>query len=263
MRSSVLLLLTAALPAILTANSIYIGLSTNPVDFTATTSTTGVIKVGTCSPDCDLEGEDASNIPLLNWSLESDGALAYTYSGTPDLYDLTGDPTSFLLTDAHGDSIPGTITWNTATVEGLVPTVSHRFTRAVVSDALTDLNGTLTLGTVDFVSNTDPLAEEVIAAFGSLPVTGERGSVDFFVNCSEPCIAAPTAADVLETSSRFHQHSLGDDPSGPIQSAEITLNGNTTVPEPGMIFVLPAMLLVGLILGGLILRKRQRSKNYL
>jgi len=256
MRSSVLLLLTAALPAMLAASSVSIGLSTEPVDFSPVTSTTGVISIGTCSPDCDLDGEDALNIPLLNWTLRSDGELAYTYSGTPDLFDLTGDPSSFLLTDAHGDSVAGTITWNTATVEGFAPAVSHRFTKAVVSDALTDVNGTLTLGTVDFVSHTDPLAEEVTALFGSLPVSGETGSLDLFVNCSEPCIAAPTT-DLLETNSRFHQHTLGD-PSGPVQSAVVTLNGSSAVPEPETILVLSA-----LFLGGLLLRKRQRSKNYL
>jgi hypothetical protein len=246
MRTNVLIFLTAAVPALLTASTFPIGFSTTPVDFTPISSSNGTVTLGTCSPKCVLDGQFATNIPVLKWTLLSDGTLSYTSSGSPDVYDLAGTATAFSLTDVAGDSIPGTITWNTATVGATVPHVSGTFT---------DVNGTLKLGTVSFVSNTDPLAEEVIAAFGSLPLSGETGSLDFLVNCAPvTCISAPTA--LFATTSRFttkskgHKHGLKD-PPGLIQFADVTLN-SSAVPEPGTIFVVPA-----LFLGGLILLKRR------
>src|ERR1700722_17388783 len=107
MRSNALLLLMAAVPTILAANSVSIGFSTDPVDFTASTSSTGSIKIGNCSTDCELDGNDIASIPMLAWKLKSDSTLAYTYSGTPDVYNLSGSTTDFVLTDKQGDSIPG------------------------------------------------------------------------------------------------------------------------------------------------------------
>lgn len=248
MRTNVLIFLTAAVPALLTASTLPIGISSTPVDFTPSSSSTGTVALGTCAPTCVLDGF-STNIPVLQWILTSDGTLTYSSSGTPDLYNLTGDTTAFSLTDAPLlDSIPGTISWNTATVGVPGPGGIGSFT---------DVNGTLTLGAVSFASNTDPLALEATAALGSLPVSGETGSIDFLVNCSPAtsCISLPTAS-VFSTSfttrPRVHKHGLTD-PPGLIEVADVTFN-TSAVPEPATIFVLPA-----LFLGGLILRKRQRS----
>ena len=94
MRSNVLFILTAVLPTILTASTISIGLGTSPIDFTATSSTTGIIKVGACSRDCELNGRDAAIVPFT-WSLKSARPLTYVYSGTPDVYDFSGDMATF------------------------------------------------------------------------------------------------------------------------------------------------------------------------
>lgn len=248
MRSNVALFWAAALPAMLAANTVSIGLSTDPVDFSPTTGTTGTVTVGKCVSDCELDGTDPEILPPFTWSLKSDGTLDYVYSGTPGLFNLTGNTTGFLLTDLQGDSIPGTITWNTATVQGTTPAVSRRFTHLTVPEGLTDVEGTLQLGAVEFASDTDPLAMEVLDAFGSLPVSGETGKLDLYVNCSpDACISTP--ADILTTNSRSLRRALKD-PSGSIQVADVTFN-STAAPEPGTLFVLPALLL-----GGFILRKR-------
>jgi len=246
-RSNVLLVLTAALPAILTASTISIGLGTSPMDFTATSSTTGIIKVGACSRDCELNGRDAAIVPFT-WSLKSAGPLTYTYSGTPDVYDLGGNTTSFFLTDKRGESVSGTITWNTATVEASTPPAGKRKSaRVAPSGTLTDVNGTLKLGTVDFASNTDAFAKEVMEAFGSLPSDGKQGSLDFSANCSPvACIGAPI--DVVKAGKRGFK-----DPAGSIELAAVTFD-STAVPEPGSMFALP-----GLFLACLILRKRLLS----
>ena len=247
MRSNVLIFL-AAVPVILTGKTISIGVSADPIDFAPITSATGMITVGKCTSDCELDGTSIS-LPLLSWSLKSDGELTYTYSGAPDIFDLSGSTTSFLLTDVQGDSIPGTITWNTATVRGITPAVSRRFTHLAVIGGATDVNGTLKLGAVAFASDTDPLALEVMDAFGSLPVSGETGSLDLFVNCfPDACIS--TTTDLLQAESRSLRRALKD-PSGSIETADVTFDG-TAVPEPGTIFVLPA-----LFLGGLIFLKRR------
>jgi hypothetical protein len=258
MRFNALLLMTAALPAMLTANSIGIGLSTTPVDFSATSGASGMIKVGDCATDCVLDGSDILNAIPFTWSLKSDDELTYTSTATPNVYALSGDTTDFLLTDKRGDSIAGTLTWNTATVGGIAPTLAGKVTSAAASSTVTDLNATLTLGAVDFASNTDTLAKEAIAAFGSLPTSGEVGNLDLLVSCApETCISATTtAADLLKPSSKVRRHlvAANNDPAGLVESAEISFNGITAVPEPGTLFVMPA-----LFLGGLILRKRQRS----
>jgi hypothetical protein len=245
MRTNVLIFLTAAVPALLTASTFPIGISSTPVDFIPSSSTTGTVALGTCATSCILDGEYKTNTPPLKWTLMSDGTLAYSSSGAPDVYDLAGSATAFSLTDAPlGDSIPGTITWNTATVGVPGPGGIGSFT---------DVHGTLTLGTVSFASNTDALALELTAALGSLPVSGETGSLDFLVNCSPfaNCISLPTAS-LFPTESRVHRHHLKD-PPGVIAFADVTLN-SSVVPEPGTIFVVPALLL-----GGLILRKHLRS----
>jgi hypothetical protein len=168
-RTGVLLLTAAAWPMLLAAGVIPLGLSSSPVDFTPITISTGTISVGACTSSCVVDGVYSVSPLDFTWTVTSTGTLAY--SGGPTVYGLTGNTSSFSLTDAATDLINGTVAWNTATV-----------------GESTDLNGTLTLGTVSFASPTDPLALAAIAALGFLPISGEVGSVDLFVNCSGPCI---------------------------------------------------------------------------
>jgi hypothetical protein len=216
MRTTIQLLLTAALPAVLAAGTIPIGLSTSPVVFTPTGGSTGTIAIGaSCMGEICTTG--VSQPPLsVGWSLTTNGTL--TYSGGPADYALSGNTSSFSLTDTATDSISGTVTWNTADVGA----------------STTDLNGTLTLGNVHFGSDVDLLAIAAIKGFGSLPVSGEVGSIDLVVRCGTgPCITT-------------------EDPTGFILTSALTFNpasGGSPVPEPGTFF------LPGLMLGLLALRK--------
>jgi len=103
MRTNVLIFLTAAVPALLTASTISIGLSTTPVDFTPISISSGTVTLGRCSPKCVLDGEFATNIPVLKWTLLSDGTLSYSSSGAPDVYDLAGSNTAFSLAGMPSD----------------------------------------------------------------------------------------------------------------------------------------------------------------
>ncbi len=210
------LLLTAALPAVLSAGTISIGTSTDPVTFTPAGNGTGTIAIGTCTSNCVVDGVYNKAPISATYLITSTGTLAY--SGGPNIFDLSGNTSSFGLLDTQMDSVSGSVAWNTAT-EGATTT---------------DLNGTLTFGTVSFASPSDPLALAAAAKFGALPATGQKGTIDLIVNCAGPCITTT-------------------DPVGQIVGTAITFAPvvpGSAVPEPG------TLILPGLALGFMMLRRR-------
>lgn len=220
MRTTIQLLLTAALPVILTAGTIPIGVSTTPIVFTPSGGSAGTIAIGSpCMTSTCLGGAYNKSGFDFTWTLTSNGTLEY--SGGPVVFGLSGNTSSFTLIDPQTDSLSGTVAWDSATL----------------GTATTDINGTLTLGTVNFASPTDLLALAATEALGFLPKSGEAGSIDLVVSCGKgPCITTT-------------------DPNGIVLNSAITLNTPIStpvgsVPEPG------TLLLPGLVLGVLALRKR-------